>query len=147
VRQDHFDFIHSRDITYTLKDIPHYVGQMYQHVKPGGWVELAEAELGGPWSDDNSVPADCAFVEYMQHFVRLAKAAGFGETNGHALKKHLEEAGFVDVYAGAFKLPWGTWPKKKAIKEQGAVGKLILESGFEVRANHHHHLPLPCSVC
>jgi len=132
--QDHFDFIHSRDITYTLKDLAHYVGQMYKHVKPGGWVELVEAELGGPWSDDDSVPADCAFVEYMQHFVRLAKVAGFGETNGHALKQRLEAAGFVDVHAGVYKLPWGTWPKKKAIKEQGAIGKLILESGFEVRA-------------
>lgn len=105
---------------------------MYEHVKPGGWVELAEAEMGGPWSDDNSVPADCAFVEYMVHFTRLASAAGFGETNGHALKKQLEKAGFVDVYVGTYKLPWGTWPKKKTIKEQGAIGKMILESGFEV---------------
>jgi hypothetical protein len=97
-------------------------------------VELAEAEMGGPWSDDNSVPADCAFVEYMQHFTSLAKKAGFGETNGYALKQKLEEAGFVDVSVGTYKLPWGTWPKKQEVKEQGLIGKMILESGFEVGA-------------
>jgi trans-aconitate methyltransferase len=43
-RSEPFDFIHGRAIAGSIKDWPRRYKQIYEHLKPGGWIELQEYE-------------------------------------------------------------------------------------------------------
>lgn len=47
-------------------------------------------------------------------------------------RKHLEEAGFVDVEVYTYKVPWGAWPKNKKSKEIGRFCQEVFTSGMPV---------------
>src|SRR2546423_9826381 len=42
---EHFDFIHGRDLGGGIADWPRFHGQVYQNLKPGGWLEMHEHEM------------------------------------------------------------------------------------------------------
>jgi trans-aconitate methyltransferase len=47
-----FDFIHGRAICGSIKDWPRLYSQVFEHLKPGAWVEMQEYE-GVLYSDDD----------------------------------------------------------------------------------------------
>src|SRR2546421_9040809 len=58
---EYFDFIHARGLGGGITDWPRLYGQVYQNLKPGGWVEILEHEMrlrsdddtiyGAPWTE------------------------------------------------------------------------------------------------
>lgn len=95
---------------------------------PGGWFELGEA-LFSPTSDDNSIPAFWPPKVLFSHVRRALKKLNRAVPDIGTLRKHVQDAGFVDVRTITFKLPVGTWPKTPELKEAGKLGLKAVKSG------------------
>ncbi|KAM7211956.1 secondary metabolism regulator LAE1 [Rhypophila decipiens] len=112
----HFDFIHARTLGGAIQDWPSVISQMYTHLVPGGYVELAEGRANF-WCDDNSLSPESATYTWLTEFRKLSEPLGFDISP--KLKGLLEAGGFEDVQFVQRVIPMGTWPKDKALKEIG----------------------------
>lgn len=125
-----FDFIFARDLIFAIRDWPKLVGQCFDHLKPGGWLEL-ESIYGVLNCDDGSLPEDGSF----RQFDKLVQEAAVGFktplTDPGEWKKQLEDAGFVDVVEARFKIPCSPWPKDKRMKIVGAFERENFLEGLE----------------
>ncbi|TGZ83490.1 S-adenosyl-L-methionine-dependent methyltransferase [Ascodesmis nigricans] len=132
-KKNHFDFIHSRMVGSAIKDWSKYTKQMFDHAAPGAYVEISEHSMKHIYCDDGSVPEDSVFYAYGNNLsdALLTLGVDVRQFSGSFFKRHLEEAGFVDVQVFTYKVPWGTWPKSKKFKYMGAVCAEILKTGFE----------------
>jgi trans-aconitate methyltransferase len=113
-----FDFIHARNTEGSTRDHRRLFAQSLAHLKPGGYIEAAEATVG-VWCDDDTVSLAPNLIEWQNH---LLEASGkFGKPMGVAgnYKTWLEEAGFVDVKENVYKLPFSAWPKSAPLKQLG----------------------------
>ena len=65
---NHFDLIHTRIMNgVALRSWPKFYEQAFQKLKPGGWVENQEFDLGVT-SDDNTIPPDSHFQQWLSYF-------------------------------------------------------------------------------
>lgn len=58
-----------------ISDLDKFIGQMYRHCAPGGYVEINEVLHDGK-CDDGTYNSDTAMWKYMDAYKRSAKAAG-----------------------------------------------------------------------
>jgi len=128
--ENHFDFIHSRNLTQSIRNWTHMANSMFKHTKPGGYVELCELE-GELRCDDGTVPENSCIRQYMKIWQDAAKEMGIPQPSGEDLKNYLEKAGFVDVQLRTFKHPFGTWPKDEKMKILGRYNLLQAQAGFQ----------------
>ena len=125
----YFDFIHGRNIVTSMKDIMDTLEQVKQHLKPGGYFELAE--LGWEiFSDDNTLedswaPKRCSDLgrEAMRKLGRPVPTAEW-------LEQTLNDSGFLDVEVETWKQPMGRWPKAKELKKAGSLFTMSAETGY-----------------
>lgn len=98
-----FDLIHARDMGGAVSDWPRLLDQGFQHLRPGGWLELCEFEVMLR-SDDDSIalaPTLCEFLGQLS----LASARFNRPMNiAQRHRQHLVEAGFEDVHEKVFKV-------------------------------------------
>lgn len=52
-------------------------------------------------------------------------------TEGEAVKQMMEEIGYVNVVCQLFKVPIGTWPADKSLKEAGAAQLVAMIEGIQ----------------
>ncbi|KAK3192095.1 hypothetical protein K4F52_001722 [Lecanicillium sp. MT-2017a] len=126
---DDFDFAHLRNMIPILKSPVDLLKQIYEHLKPGGWVELQDVD-GDVHSDDNTVPDDWPVKRFTE--ILIEGFAQFG-TNAHAAafgRHYLEDAGFVNIQHNYIKLPYGTWPKDKLMRLVGMYYRTACEDFF-----------------
>ncbi|KAI5804268.1 S-adenosyl-L-methionine-dependent methyltransferase [Geopyxis carbonaria] len=129
---DHFDYIHSRALANSIRDWERYAAQAFAATKPGGQLELAEAEMAFRCDDDS---AKGSFVEqYVNVFTSASRKAGITFPTDVSLKAAMEKAGYVDVTVYAFKQPFGAWPKDKKLRETGELQIANIETGLEAYA-------------
>ncbi|TGZ76790.1 methyltransferase domain-containing protein [Ascodesmis nigricans] len=130
--QNHFGFIHSRNIAAGIKNWPRYLTQMYRHATPGGWVEIVEHGLSTFYCDDGTMPADSPFQIYMSAMSKSLENMG---VNPHIeledYRRMLEDAGFVNIQTHSFKTPIGTWPRNRKLRRLGAIISELSNQGFE----------------
>jgi hypothetical protein len=100
------------------------------HLKPGGYVEIYEAELAGLYSDDNTYRPDSNIHKWMQHYCEACKLMGIPDPCTH-LEKWVKEVGFEEVTVRKYKTPWGPWAKDKKLREIGRFMMLNCETAFE----------------
>jgi ubiquinone/menaquinone biosynthesis C-methylase UbiE len=114
-----FDLIYGRELIMAIRDWPRLIRQAYRHLKPGGYIELS-GSYPSFQSDDDTLPADSAYVETGQIYFDMSERIG---SSGHEVrnwKQYLEEAGFVDVQQRIFRIPTNPWPKDPTLKKIGA---------------------------
>ena len=130
-----------------------------RHTKPGGWVEFSDWDLN-VHSDDGSLTPDHAFKQLHTLFQQGCGVMGRVGSPGQHLRGWVEAAGFQNIHHIVIKLPFGTWPKDKALvghttlslpvawtptrrlanlrtcfqKEIGAWNRLQIEQGLEAFA-------------
>lgn len=104
-----FDFIHSANIEQGIHDWPAYVKRIFDHLTPGGVVQLQETKALFE-SDDNSIPKGGAIELHCNRYLEAAEVAGL-ENVAPELESYLLNAGFVDVRVVVKKLPLAPWPK------------------------------------
>jgi SAM-dependent methyltransferase len=115
---DSFDFVHIRCLFGGVADWPDLYRQIYQKMRPGGWLQQLEMSIEFT-SDDGTVDDNHFMAEWSRQFI------DYGEKTGRTMKIAdtcaglIKEAGFEDVEEVNFKLPVGQWPKDKKMKELG----------------------------
>lgn len=91
-----FDFIHGRAMGGSISDWDQLYGEIYKHLKPGGWVEIQEYET---WlqSEDGTDSLAPSMKEWQKVINEASK--GFGKNMLVAVehKESMIRAGFVDV--------------------------------------------------
>jgi ubiquinone/menaquinone biosynthesis C-methylase UbiE len=98
-----FDLVHWRVLAGSIKDWPALYCEAYKHVKPGGWIEAQEHEVG-VFSDDGT---DEKAVDIKKWFSLLNEASlKFGKKLSVAQeqKQLMIDAGFVDVRDDVYKV-------------------------------------------
>ncbi|KAJ5677521.1 uncharacterized protein N7477_003154 [Penicillium maclennaniae] len=98
-----FDFIHARDLGGAIANWPRLLRQAYEHLRPGGWIELQEFEVTLR-SDDESLrlaPTLCEFLGQL-HEASEAFHRPMNIAEGH--RQRLMEAGFEDVRDEVYKV-------------------------------------------
>jgi len=125
-----FDFIHAREFLTAIRDWTRLVQQSFDHLKPGGWLQLS-GTIPDISSDDNTLPEKSAYVEAGHIFFELAHKMGSPLEAPRSWKQIMENNGFVDVTEVIYKIPMGPWAKDKRLKQIGAVERMMLLEGFE----------------
>ncbi|GME52289.1 Methyltransferase type 11 [Neofusicoccum parvum] len=128
--KESFDFIHSRDCYTSVRDWPRFMKQTSDHLKPGGWAELA-CSTPTVHSDDDSLPADSAIVEFSETMKKIGNAFDADLETPHRYAEWMKEAGFVNVTERKIKIPLSEWPKDKNLKKVGVLERLNLIEGAE----------------
>ncbi|ETN46187.1 uncharacterized protein HMPREF1541_00371 [Cyphellophora europaea CBS 101466] len=129
-RPDTFDFIHGREFLLAIRDWDRLISQSFHHLKPGGYLELSSS-FPEPGSDDDTIPANSAWVQFTETFFEIGEKIG---ASGHAPKRwkaKLEAHGFEDVQEFIFKIPSSPWPRDRRLKHIGALEVANLDKGAE----------------
>jgi hypothetical protein len=113
-----------------IRDWNRLIRQSYEHLKPGGWLELS-ATIADVRTDDDSIPKDSACVEVSRIYSEMAAKMGAPAEAPRSWTEQVERNGFVDVKEVVYKLPIGPWPRDKKLKEVGAVERMMLFESFE----------------
>ncbi|KAJ3549015.1 hypothetical protein NM208_g712 [Fusarium decemcellulare] len=116
--EEPFDFIHARELEGCIRDDDRLFRQAFQHLTPGGYIELQAAYTRFISDDDTAEKAENAqfWLETL-----IAGLAQFGTPLDCAInwKQKLEAAGFIDVQQEVRKIPIGAWAKDPKLKEIG----------------------------
>ncbi|KAH6645254.1 S-adenosyl-L-methionine-dependent methyltransferase [Truncatella angustata] len=126
---DNHDFVHLRNMIPILKSPTKLLRDVYNNLKPGGWVELQDVD-GAVHCDDQSIPDDWPISVFCNLMVEAFAKLG---TTSHAAmlgREYLEQAGFVNIMHHTAKLPYGTWPKDKTMRLVGHYYRLAAEEFF-----------------
>ncbi|KAJ3529711.1 hypothetical protein NM208_g9632 [Fusarium decemcellulare] len=118
---DSFDFIHIRALHGAINDWPKLYSQAYKCLKPGGWLQHMEPGIAlrcdnpAIKTDDNHV-----FKQWSQLFYDAGDRLGrtFDITNKN-MEDWAREAGFTSIVPKTFKIPYGSWPRDKKLKDLG----------------------------
>ncbi|KAH8660020.1 S-adenosyl-L-methionine-dependent methyltransferase [Xylariales sp. PMI_506] len=115
-----FDLIHGRELIMAVRDWPRLIRQAFSRLKPGGYLELS-GSVPSFQSDDGSLRQDSAYVELGQIYFQMSEKIGASGKEPLKWKKHLEDAGFVDVHEQILKIPTNPWPRSSRMKKVGAL--------------------------
>ncbi|KXH64786.1 hypothetical protein CSAL01_10545 [Colletotrichum salicis] len=113
-----FDYIHSRVLDSCITDWKAYFQQSFDHLNPGGYLEIQEIEAE-PRSDDGTLRADSSLMKSLR---LLKEAADFFKRPFNDIKllaDIMAEVGFEDIHLERYKWPTNTWPKDQDYKELG----------------------------
>jgi SAM-dependent methyltransferase len=111
-----FDFIHARELIMTIRDWPKLIRQSYEHLKPGGYLEIS-GSLPYFQADDGSFPEGTAYAQLAQIFFDMGDRIGVSGHDPLKWKEQLIEARFTDVKQTIFKIPTNPWPKDQKLKQ------------------------------
>ena len=98
-----FDFIHARDLGGAIADWPRLMRQSYEHLRPGGWVELQEFEVMLK-SDDDSIRLAPALCDFLERLTQASEAFHRPMNIAEGHRQRLVEAGFEDVRDEVYKV-------------------------------------------
>ncbi|KAG0648200.1 Velvet complex subunit LAE1 [Hyphodiscus hymeniophilus] len=141
--ENHFDFIHIRELFGCIVDWDDFFTQAFKHTKPGGYVEIIEHSVS-PEADDGTVNDQGFFTRWGKTVVELGEMSGKSFTIYKESKSRMEHAGFVEVVEKSYKWPMNTWPSPnlqpdgndggmnwKKLRELGRWNQLRLYYGVE----------------
>ncbi|KAJ9318295.1 hypothetical protein DTO271D3_1552 [Paecilomyces variotii] len=123
-----FDYIHARTLCGGVRDWPRFHRQAFEHLKPGGWLEMQENDA---WfqREDGTIP------KWSKMFLEKLDEASI--LNGTRLnvardqKQHMIDAGFVDVQDVIIKLPLAPWHEDPKMREIGRIRGQAMNQGVE----------------
>ncbi|KAI1198321.1 S-adenosyl-L-methionine-dependent methyltransferase [Nemania serpens] len=124
-----WDFVHLRNMIPILRDPIQVLRNVYENLKPGGWVELQDVD-GMVHCDDGTLPPNWPILVFTNIMVEAFASNG---TRSHAAVyggRYLAECGFVNIQHHAVKLPYGTWPKDKTMRLIGLYYRTAAEQFF-----------------
>ncbi|PNY25090.1 Phosphoethanolamine N-methyltransferase 1 [Tolypocladium capitatum] len=136
-QRNHFDYIHSRHTVMAIRDWMRLFRRAYEHLKPGGWIELQEIHHS-PRSalPGGTVPPGHGVAQFWARVNEGLNTLGvdLNTAAGGLLGGWMREAGFTNVTERVFHVPIGTWPKNKVLKTVGLYWRTILLDGIQAIA-------------
>ncbi|KAJ5290786.1 hypothetical protein N7478_000037 [Penicillium angulare] len=112
-----FDFIHVRSLAGSVEHWPTFLQQCYDHLKPGGRIEIGEVPR--VQCDDDSFPEECYFRTWENEFYRIGQIQGRIWDISSEMTGLLQGAAFENIQHTPYALPIGSWPKCPKLKEIG----------------------------
>jgi len=83
-------------------------------------------------SDDGTIKPDSPLVTWVEVFEKMSAAMGKSFFACETARESVEATGrFINVHERRLKLPIGTWPKDKKLKQWGAWNRQFLLQGLE----------------
>jgi hypothetical protein len=135
--RNHFDYIHARHTVMAIKNWPKLLRRTFEHLKPGGWLELQEI-YHYPLSSrgDGEVPPEHPVAKFWSLVNEGLNAMGidFHAASDSRLADAMRAAGLVNVTERSFHVPIGVWPKNKVLKTVGLYWRTILLDGLQAIA-------------
>ncbi|RSL49827.1 hypothetical protein CEP54_012233 [Fusarium duplospermum] len=126
-----FDFIFSRYMSTSILDWPKLVGNVFEHLNPGGWAEFQDFDLLY-YSEDGSITDEHHLLKWIKLFIDTARTKlGREPCPGPRLEGWVEDAGFTNIVHRKFRLPLGPWPKDPHMKDIGLCNIAQLLEGLE----------------
>lgn len=122
--ENSFDFIFARCMAGSIQDWPKFLQECYDHLTPGGVLEIVEARANLWCLDDGSVPEDSLFRKLLTEWRALSAKVQFDIFP--ALPAMVEQLPFEDIKSAEKLIPVGPWPKDKHLKELGRWYKIHL---------------------
>lgn len=112
-----FDYIHLRAMSPCFQDIRTIFQRSFDHMKPGGWIELQDATRELQCIDDTA--RGTALEHWFQLLSLAGMAAGRDMDKAKHYRQQLLNAGYVDVTEVVLPLPGSPWPSGKKWKKVG----------------------------
>jgi len=119
-RENSFDMIHWRLLLASVSDYPTLVRNAFNHLKPGGYLEIHDLDPGF-YSDDNSIPEGSSALHWSECFYQGCAKAGRTIPPIEQYRTFLEDAGFENIHVVLLKRPQNVWPKDRRLKRIGMV--------------------------
>ena len=130
--ENHFDYIHLRDLYGGLSDWGAVYKSAFTHLKPGGWFEDLELDIKTR-SDIVGDDPEHIFNRWNKVFFeageKIGKTLAIGD--GSRMRDHLAEAGFVNRVEKKFRLPMNAWARDPKLKEIGKLVHNFIDNGLE----------------
>jgi SAM-dependent methyltransferase len=132
---DSFELIHLRNMKGAFTQWEEVYAEMFKSLAPGGWVELADYDLGHmPLPPESSGSADLPLPTLRRVFASVMEASfksgrPLGTFYMHA--SYLEEAGFEDIQTTQVNVPVGPWPQDEMQKTIGKLMLVVMMETFE----------------
>ena len=123
-----YDFIHCRYMAGSIKNWPRLVSQIYDNLKPGGWVEFQES-ANTLFSEDTSLASDNPMVQMMEYLIEACEKLGRTMDPAPKFTEWATAAGFESIKEQRFRLPIGSWPKDERLKEIGTLMSINFQEG------------------
>ncbi|KAL1998237.1 hypothetical protein VTN02DRAFT_6562 [Thermoascus thermophilus] len=125
-----FDYIHGRAMAGGIADWAKLFQRIYDHLRPGGWVELQEYEA---WihSDDGTLEQAPTIVDWQLKLDDASRRFGKQFNVAGTLKQKMVDAGFVNVRDDVFKVPIGPWAKDPRLKQMGRLALVSVIQSVE----------------
>ncbi|WPJ62724.1 hypothetical protein SMAC4_13590 [Sordaria macrospora] len=119
-KDNHFDFVHIRWLTGSIKDWTAVYKEAYRCLKPGGWIEHADSS-GDIFSEDNSVTEDSAMSQWGKIWQEAGRRGGnpVDLIPANLQENGMKEAGFVNITKKELPIPVSSWSSDKKMKEVG----------------------------
>lgn len=115
-----YDFIHARELHFSIRDFSDLFQRCFDHLRPGGWLEMGQT-LPVISADDETLPKDGSHQYIGNLYFELAEAMGVDGRAPEKWKQWMIEAGFEGVHEERWKIPRNPWPKDKRLKDIGAL--------------------------
>ncbi|KKZ65271.1 hypothetical protein EMCG_08878 [[Emmonsia] crescens] len=125
-----FDFIHARELAGSISDFDKLFKQAYDNLAPGGYFEIQSIEPCF-YSDDGTLEKGKHVLEWVSLEFEASDKFKKPLSVVPTLPDKLKQAGFQDVTTKLKKLPVGTWPKDKKLKEVGRFQQLQVLQALE----------------
>ncbi|KAI5845230.1 S-adenosyl-L-methionine-dependent methyltransferase, partial [Morchella snyderi] len=125
-----FDMVHIRYLNGAISDWGTLCKEAYKSLKPGGWIEICEYEMG-VCSDDGTYVANSSLGKYYELTNEAARRAGMLFSFPFLCLGFMDKAGFRNSTHKRIKIPLGRWPADPLQREIGECYLMGAETGFE----------------
>ncbi|KAK4448444.1 S-adenosyl-L-methionine-dependent methyltransferase [Podospora aff. communis PSN243] len=125
VSGDNFDLIHARHVFPFIKDPATLTRRAFEHLAPGGWLELQD--LGHlVCCDDDTMTPDYPIAQFFDRITEAWGSFGADLRAGPKLEAMFRSAGFINVETKTFKIPIGAWPHNTKGRELGLSFRVVI---------------------
>ena len=114
-----------------IRDWPKLIRQSFDHLRPGGYLELAMMNPATRCDDGSLDLERSSFAQSGKLFYEIAQKMGTPLDAMEEWDAYFAQAGFIDVQHVVLKVPMGPWAKDKTLKRIGAIELLSLNEGYE----------------
>ncbi|KAH8594763.1 putative Demethylmenaquinone methyltransferase [Bisporella sp. PMI_857] len=124
---DSFDLIHLRYMKGAFKDWKYVYNQAYEHLKPGGWIEVLDF-------DDHKQTLEYLSeheTRFMKEVQEGSRMAGRPRSIEHLAPSYLTDLGFTDVKCSIYAIPVGVWPDEEEVRRVGKHFLIAVVNGIE----------------
>jgi hypothetical protein len=114
-----YDYIHMCMLAGSIKDWPGLLAKAFNHLTPGGWIEIVEFEVQ-LYSHNDRIDQAPDILTWQKGLNKAANQIGRSMDVVVHLKNWVQAASFTDVVEEKKIVPVGPWPKDKDMKILGA---------------------------